>query len=185
MDVYTQNHRLQILSQEIKFEREFKSYSTFPKLFALANAPLGYKEIRDKLLKISISSHDFFEYPQLLWKNEEFFVGPPFKLNEDINSTKVIHPKMSPSNRVAAFEEFQKLLKQELIEPTKSDWTCRAFYVNKRSEQVRGKKRLVIDYCLLNQFLKDDKFPLPKIYSIYSYTRNAHIFSKFDLKSGF
>ena len=57
--------------------------------------------------------------------------------------------------------------------------------MNKRFEQVRGKKRLVIDYRPLNQFLKDDKFPLPKIYYLYSYIRNAHIFSKFDLKSGF
>ena len=134
---------------------------------------------------MSIGSHDFFEYPQPRWKNKEFFVELPFKLNEGIIPTKVIHSEMSPSNRVAAFEELKKLLKQELIESTKSDWTCQVFYVNKRFEQVRGKKRLVIDYCLLNQFLKDDKFPLPKIYSIYSYIRNAHIFSKFDLKSGF
>ena len=56
-----------------------------------------------------------------------------------------------------------------------------AFYINKRSKQVWGKKRLVIE----NQFLKNDRFPLPKIYSLYSYIRNAHIFSKFDLKSGF
>ena len=40
IDGYTQNHRLQILSQEIKFEREFKSYSTIPKLFSLVDAPL-------------------------------------------------------------------------------------------------------------------------------------------------
>ena len=60
MDVYAQNHRLHILSQGIKFIREFKPYSTIPKLFTLADVPLGYEEIRDKLLKISADSHDLF-----------------------------------------------------------------------------------------------------------------------------
>jgi len=82
-------------------------------------------------------------------------------------------------------DECQKLLKLGLIEPTTSDWACQAFYVEKRSEKVRGKKRLVIDYRPLNLFLKDDKFPLPKIYTLYSYINNANVFSKFDLKSGF
>ena len=158
---------------------------TIPKLFTLAEVPLGYEEIRDKLLKMSADSHDLFKHPNPLWKNEKFFVELPFKLIEDINPTKAVHLGMSPSDRTAAFEECQQLLKQGLIETTKSDWACQAFYVNKRFEQVRGKKRLVIDYRPLNQFLKDDKFPLPKIYSLYSYIRNAHIFSKFDLKSGF
>ena len=63
---------------------------------------------------------------------------------------------MSSSNRTAAFEKYQQLLKQGLIEPTKSDWACQALYVNKRSEQIQEKKRLVIDYRPLNQFLKDD-----------------------------
>jgi len=76
-------------------------------------------------------------------------------------------------------------LKQGLIEPTNSDWACQAFYVEKRSEKIRGKKRLVIDYRPLNLFLKDDKFPLPKIYTLYSYITNAFVVSKFDLKSGF
>jgi len=92
---------------------------------------------------------------------------------------------MTPSDRKAAFEECQKLLKQGLIEPTNSDWACQAFYMEKRSEKIRGKMRLVIDYRPLNLFLKDDKFPLPKIYTLYSYITNAFIFLKFDMKSSF
>ena len=83
---------------------------------------------------------------------------------------------MTPSDRQTALEECQNLLKQGLIEPTNSDWACQAFYVEKRSEKVRGKKRLVIDYRSLNLFLKDDKFPLPKIYTLYSYITNACLF---------
>ena len=155
------------------------------KIFSLAETPPEYEEFKEKLLKMCADSHDGFQHPKPLWKNEEFFVQLPFKLNEDINPTKAVHSGMTPSDRKAAFEECQKILKQGLIEPTNSDWACQAFYVEKRSEKVRGKKRLVIDYRPLNLFLRDDKFPLPKIYTLYSYITNAFIFSKFDMKSGF
>ena len=53
------------------------------------------------------------------------------------------------------------------------------------SEIVRGKKRLVIDYQPLNYFLRDNKFHLPKIQSLFVHIQNAKVFSKFDLKAGF
>ncbi|XP_057989380.1 uncharacterized protein LOC131172506 [Hevea brasiliensis] len=61
----------------------------------------------------------------------------------------------------------------------------KAFYVEKRSERLRGKKRLVIDYKPLNHFLQDDKFPLPKPEALFTQLHEAHVFSKFDLKAGF
>lgn len=45
-----------------------------------------------------------------------------------------------------AHSECSQLLDQGLIESTQSSWACQAFYVNKRAEQRRGKKRLVINY---------------------------------------
>jgi hypothetical protein len=39
-----------------------------------------------------------------------------------------------------AQEECSQLLKLGLIEPTTSSWACQAFYVNKRTEQLHGKK---------------------------------------------
>ncbi|KAH9686137.1 hypothetical protein KPL70_014250 [Citrus sinensis] len=92
---------------------------------------------------------------------------------------------MSPSDLLLAKQECSQLLQQGLIEPTDSDWACQAFYVEKRSELVRDKKRLVIDYQPLNTFLKDDKFPLPKIQTLFVHLQGARIFSKFDLKVGF
>jgi len=81
--------------------------------------------------------------------------------------------------------ECEQLLADGLIEPTNSNWACPAFYVNKRSEQVRGKKRLVIDYKTLNHFLLDDKFPLPRTQILFSHLGRAKYFSKFDQQSGF
>ena len=77
------------------------------------------------------------------------------------------------------------MLQQGLIEPIGSDWACQVFYVEERFELVHGKKRLVIDYQPLNTFLKDDKFPLQKIQTLFVYLQGARIFSKFDLKAGF
>ncbi|KAH9668401.1 hypothetical protein KPL70_021402 [Citrus sinensis] len=113
--------------------------------------------------------------------------------------TSMIDPSVLPSDSwephsklfravndlLLAKQECSQLLQQGLIESTDSDWACQAFYVEKWSELVCGKKRLVIDYQPLNSFLKDDKFPLPKIQTLFVHLQGARIFSKFDLKAGF
>jgi len=92
---------------------------------------------------------------------------------------------MNPEHKILAQEECAQLQAQGLIEPTDSQWSCEAFYVNKRSEQKRDKLRLVINYQPLNHFLQDDKFPLPNTMTLFSCLHNAKVFSKFDLKVGF
>ena len=116
-----------------------------------------------------------------LWKNLEFFVYLPFKKNEDINPTKASHKGMNPDHYALAIKEVDQLQQEGLIENTKSQWACEAFYVNKRSEQIRGKLRLVINYQPLNHFLEDDKFPLPKREVLFQKLPHAKVFSKFDL----
>ena len=92
---------------------------------------------------------------------------------------------MNPDHYKLELQEVAQLNKEGLIEPTKSQWACEAFYVNKRAEQVRGKLRLVINYQPLNHFLADDKLPLPKRDILFQKLPQAQIFSKFDLKAGF
>ncbi|KAK8493538.1 hypothetical protein V6N12_055103 [Hibiscus sabdariffa] len=92
---------------------------------------------------------------------------------------------MNPKLQKLAEAECNELLHQGLIEPSDSQWACEAFYVNKRSEQVRGKLRLVINYQPLNHFLQDDKFPLPNRNALFSSLAKAQIFLKFNLKAGF
>ncbi|KAL2541643.1 Reverse transcriptase domain-containing protein [Abeliophyllum distichum] len=120
-----------------------------------------------------------------LWKNPNFFVSLPFKLNEDVNPTKASHIGMSPEHLQLATTELAQLQAEGLIEPTNSKWACQAFYVNKRAEQVREKMRLVINYKPLNHFLADDKFSLPNRKALFANLSTAKIFSKFDLKAGF
>ncbi|KAH9686095.1 hypothetical protein KPL70_014223 [Citrus sinensis] len=126
-----------------------------------------YSSITQKLLQFCPENHSQFNHPFPLWKNSKFFIHLPIKLNEDINPTKATHPGMSPSDLLLAKQECDQFLQQGLIKPTTSDWAYQVFYVEKRSELVRGKKRLVIDYQPLNAFLRDDKFSLPKIQSLF------------------
>ncbi|KAH9752157.1 hypothetical protein KPL71_014586 [Citrus sinensis] len=184
-DILHQIKHLQIIPTGIRVKSMFKPFTNILKLYNLSETPQSYQDISTKLLSFCPESHSEFTHSNPLWKNKSFFIKLPFKLNEDINPTKATHPGMSPSDLLLAQQECSQLLAQGLIEPTSSQWACQAFYVEKHSEIVRGKKRLVIDYQPLNMFLQDDKFPLPRRQSMFTFLKNAQIFSKFDLKSGF
>ena len=169
----------------IRYKKEFKSFSDIPKIFPLSEIQPSFEQIQSKLLQFCSNSHDDFHHPNPLWKNSDFFIKLPFKLNEDVNPTKATHSGMSPSDLKLANEECDILLQQGLLEHTSSPWACQVFYVEKRSEQIRGKKRLVIDYKPLNLFLQSDKFPVPRTNMLFSQLPGANIFSKFDLKGAF
>ncbi|KAH9704956.1 hypothetical protein KPL70_011680 [Citrus sinensis] len=161
-DILHQLKHLQIIPTGIRVKSMFKPFTNILKLHNLSDTPPSYQDISTKLLSFCPESHIEFTHLTPLWKNESFFIRLPFKLNEDINPTKATHLGMSPSDLLLAQQECSQLLAQGLIEPTNSQWACQAFYVEKHSEIVRGKKRLVIDYQPLNLFLQDDKFPLPR-----------------------
>ncbi|KAH9716813.1 hypothetical protein KPL71_021589 [Citrus sinensis] len=115
----------------------FLPYTDILRLYTISNVPTPYSHISQKLLEFCPDNHSQFHHPSPLWKNEQFFIHLPFKLNENINPTKASHPSMSPSDLLLAKQECSQLLQQGLIEPTDSDWACQAFYVEKRSELVR------------------------------------------------
>ncbi|RDX66824.1 hypothetical protein CR513_54368, partial [Mucuna pruriens] len=185
MDVYSAANRLQILSTGVRYKREFKPFTEVVRLFSLTESPTEIEEIKKKILSLCANSHEEFIHSNPIWKIHDFFIRLPFKLNEDVNPTKATHPGMTPSDLLLARQECQELSRQGLIEPTQSNWACQAFYVEKISEKLRGKKRLVIDYKPINHFLQDDKFPIPKASSLPVLIKESNVFSKFDLKSGF
>ncbi|KAL9422996.1 hypothetical protein AB3S75_035143 [Citrus x aurantiifolia] len=90
-----------------------------------------------------------------------------------------------PHDEELCKSEIQALMDLKLIRPSKSHWVSPAFYVNKHSEQIRGKKRLVIDYRKLNDCLQDIRYPIPRRTHLLKRIAGAKVFSKFDMKSGF
>ena len=82
-------------------------------------------------------------------------------------------------------KEIKDLQDKKLIRPSKSPWSCSAFYVNNAAEKERGVPRLVINYKPLNKVLQWIRYPIPNKKDLINRLYNATIFSKFDMKSGF
>nr|KYP33646.1 polyprotein [Cajanus cajan] len=74
---------------------------------------------------------------------------------------------------------------KNLIRPSKSPWSCAAFYFNKQAGLERGTPRLVINYKPLNQALRWIRYPIPNKKDLLNRLYSAKIFSKFDMKSGY
>ena len=53
------------------------------------------------------------------------------------------------------------VLDKKLTRPSKSPWSCAAFYVNNAPEKEQGVPRLVINYKPLNKALQWIRYPIP------------------------
>lgn len=138
------------------------------------------REIKDKIEKYCTS-----DYPDAFWTREQYFVNLPYKEDYIPRPQKASANHMSPTELEYCKKEIQELLQRKLIENSRSPWACPAFYVNKHSEQKRGKPRMVINYKALNDALLPLRFPLPSKELLFSKIGKCNVFSKFDLKSGF
>ncbi|KAK3200664.1 hypothetical protein Dsin_024079 [Dipteronia sinensis] len=90
-DVYCQCKSLCILPSGIRYKRDFKSFSHIHKIFPLSEIQPPFQVIQQKLFQLCTNSHVEFTHPSPPWKNPEFFVHLPFKLNEDVNPTKATY----------------------------------------------------------------------------------------------
>ena len=60
-------------------------------------------------------------------------------------------------------------------------WGALILFVKKKD----GSMRLCMDYRKLNQVTIKNKYPLPRIDDLFDRLRNARIFSKIDLRTGY
>ena len=126
------------------------------------------------------------EHPNAFWDRKKYVVDLPYDENFDGNiPTKARPCQMNSEFLEYCKKEIENLLSKGLIRPTKSSWSCTAFYVNKHAELERGTPRLVINYKPLNKALKWIKYPIPNKKDLLDSLFDANIFSKFDLKSGY
>ena len=127
------------------------------------------------------------ELPNAFWSRKQHFVSLPYVegFQESQIPTKARSAQMSKDYLELCQKEITTLLGKGLIRPSKSAWSCTAFYVNKAAEKERGVPRLVINYKPLNKVLKWVRYPIPNKKDLLDRLNDAFIFSKFDMKSGF
>lgn len=82
--------------------------------------------------------------------------------------------------------QIEDLIRQNIIQPSKSPFNSPIFLVPKKQDASGKKKfRLVIDYRKLNKKTVDDKYPIPNITDILDKLGKCQLFSTLDLASGF
>ena len=69
------------------------------------------------------------------------------------------------SNRGEIERQIQKMLDEDIIEPSVSSYNSPILVVRKKSEDSDKKWRVVVDYRQLNKKIMPDKLPLPRIVS--------------------
>jgi hypothetical protein len=77
--------------------------------------------------------------------------------------------------------KLEELLKKGYIHPSVSPWGAPVLFVKKKY----GTLRLCIDFKQLNKVTAQNKYPLPRIDDIFDQLKDAKIFVKIDLRSGY
>jgi len=89
--------------------------------------------------------------------------------------------RVSPMERRIIQEEVEKMLKNEVIQPSESPWSSPVVLVKKKD----GTWRFCVDYRRLNKVTKKDVYPLPRIDDALDCIKDAQFFSSMDLQSGY
>lgn len=100
--------------------------------------------------KITLIKNQFIneicnDHPNAFWDRKQHIVSLPYEENfheKDI-PTKARPCQMNSEYLELCKKEIESLQQKGLINPSKSPWSCTAFYVNKHSEQERGVPRLI------------------------------------------
>ena len=151
-------------------------------------------EIEDLLAKIEVpmTENEFQRVKQLLLDNRDVFSCT----GEPLGRTKMVkHPIRTQSEtpikqavrrppfhlKEEADKEVQKMLKQDIIEPSESPWASPVVLVRKKD----GSLRYCIDYRKLNSVTIKDSYPLPRIDESLDALGGSKYFSTLDLASGY
>jgi hypothetical protein len=77
--------------------------------------------------------------------------------------------------------QLEELMKKGYILPSVSHWGAPVLFVKKKD----GTLRLCIDFRQLNKVTVKNKYPLTRIDDLFDQLKDAKIFSKIDLRSGY
>jgi hypothetical protein len=89
--------------------------------------------------------------------------------------------RMSGPEFVKLKKQIDELLEKGYIRPSTSPWTALLLFVRKKV----GTNWMRIDYQAMNEVTIKDKYPLSRIEDLFDQLREASMFSKIDLRSGY
>ena len=100
---------------------------------------------------------------------------------ENSNPIKQRYRPQNPRMQEIINTEVNKMLEEDIIEPSNSPWSSPVVIVRKKD----GKYRFCIDFQKVNAITKKDAYPLPFINAILDKLRRAKYISSLDLKQGY
>ena len=146
--------------------------------------------LKDINVKVShLSKTEQQDMKEILSEYNHLFPDIPTRTNQlhhdvDIGNAQPIKQhsyRLNPEKAKYLQKEIQYLLENDLIEPSKSNWSSPCILVPKPD----GGYRLCTDYRKVNTVTKTDTYPIPRIDDCIDKIGNAIYVSKFDLLKGF
>jgi hypothetical protein len=89
--------------------------------------------------------------------------------------------KVSGPELVELKKQIDELSEKGYSRPSTSPWAAPVLFVEKKD----GTRRMCIDYRALNEVTIKNKYPLPRIEDMFDQLREANVFSKIDMRSGY
>lgn len=89
--------------------------------------------------------------------------------------------RMAPKHNEIIRREMYMMLAAAIVPPATSAWSFPVVIATKKN----GKPRFCVDYRMLNQRMKADRFPLPKVQEVFDELAGGVVFTTLDLFSGY
>ena len=89
--------------------------------------------------------------------------------------------RAGPKAREIEAKEVERMLRDGIIEPSKSPWASPVVMIPKKD----GKLRFCIDYRRLNAVTVKDSYPIPRMDECIDSLGNAKVFTTLDFNSGY
>ena len=127
-----------------------------------------------------------FEFQDVFADEQGSHVGRTSLIKHKINTGSASPIKQAPrrmpmAKRKIAEAEIDKMLKDDIIEPSNSPWSSPVVLVNKKD----GSPRFCVDFRKLNGVTKKDAYPLPNAEELIDSLAGSQWFSTLDLASGY
>ncbi|KAL4348382.1 hypothetical protein GQ457_17G011120 [Hibiscus cannabinus] len=102
-------------------------------------------------------------------------------IQPETNPVSITPYRMAPIELKELKKQLEELQNKGFIRPSTSPWGALVLFVKKKD----GSMRLCIDYRQLNRVMIKNNYPLPRIEDLFDQLRDASVFSKIDLRSGY